>query len=146
MSHRPHPSLRTAVLAAVAAGAVLLPSTTALASTASDAAPKPSVTAAGRTPAAARGVDSTRPTRVATPSAVPRGRVAAGNRPSPAPSAPPKRGSAEPRGGVAAGEQPTAATSDRTTALAGSAAAAAVLAGAGALVLRRRRSAAHRNG
>ncbi|MFF3358682.1 hypothetical protein ACFYWN_40120 [Streptomyces sp. NPDC002917] len=145
MSHRPRMSLRTAVLTAVAAGAVLVPSATAVASVASDAKPKPSVAATERTPAPARGTDASKPTRGEAPSAAPRGGVAAGDRPSAVPARPSKRDSAEPRGGVAAGERPLGTTSDNTTALAGSAAAAFVLAGAGTLALRRR-AAAHRNG
>ena len=43
MSHRPRMSLRTAVLTAVAAGAVLVPSATAVASVASDAKDRKSV-------------------------------------------------------------------------------------------------------
>ncbi|MFF1966102.1 hypothetical protein ACFVW5_21305, partial [Streptomyces sp. NPDC058232] len=76
-------SLRTAVLTAVAAGAVLVPSATAVASVASDAKPKPSVAATERTPAPARGTDAGKPTRGEAPSAAPRGGVAAGDRPSP---------------------------------------------------------------
>lgn len=145
MSHRPQMSWRTAVLTAVAAGAVLVPSATAVASVASDAKPKPSVAATERTPAPARGTDASKPARGEVPSAAPRGGVAAGDRPSAVPARPSKRDSAEPRGGVAAGERPMGTTSDNTTALAGSAAGAFVLAGAGTLLLRRR-AAAHRNG
>ncbi|MCX4531339.1 MULTISPECIES: hypothetical protein [unclassified Streptomyces] len=146
MSHRPRPTLRTAVLTAVAAGAVLLPSATALASVPSDATPSPSVTSTERTPAPAPEAGSSRPARGEGPSVAPRGGVAAGDRPSPVPAAPLKRGSAEPRGGVAAGERPIGTTSNTTTAVAGSVAAAALLGGAGTLVLRRRRATAHRNG
>lgn len=76
------------------------------------------------------------------PSAVPRGGVAAGDKPAPA------RGGkrvAAPRGGVNAGERPAGSASGNTTALAGSAAALALVAGAGTFVVRRR-SASHRNG
>ncbi|WP_327243276.1 hypothetical protein [Streptomyces sp. NBC_01320] len=145
MSHRPRPTLRIAVLTAVAAGAALLPSTTALASVPSDATPSPSVTSTERTPAPAPEAGTSRPARGEGPSVAPRGGVAAGDRPSPVPAAPLKRGSAEPRGGVAAGERPIGTTSN-TTAVAGSVAAAALLGGAGTLVLRRRRATAHRNG
>ncbi|WP_327371328.1 hypothetical protein [Streptomyces sp. NBC_01217] len=124
-------SLRTAVLAAVAAGAVLVPSAAALA----DSTPTP-VPSVERSAAAARG---------AQPSAVPRGGVAAGDRPAPARperAAAAGRGpSAAPRGGVAAGERPAGTSGDRTTPLAGSAAAALLLAGAGTVVLRRRSAA-----
>ncbi|MGW1553288.1 LPXTG cell wall anchor domain-containing protein [Streptomyces sp. NPDC002346] len=121
MSHRPRPTLRTAVLTAVAAGAVLLPSATALASVPSDATPSPSVTSTERTPAPAPEAGSSRPARGEGPSVAP-------------------------RGGVAAGERPIGTTSNTTTAVAGSVAAAALLGGAGTLVLRRRRATAHRNG
>ncbi|WP_406253301.1 hypothetical protein OH786_30205 [Streptomyces atratus] len=104
-------SLRTAVLAAVAAGAVLVPSTAAFAD--STPAPKPSVE---RSAAAA-------PAGVTGP-------PARGSEPSVAP-----------RGGVAAGERPAGTSSSSTTALAGSAAAALLVAGAGTVVLRRRSAA-----
>ncbi|MFE3153180.1 hypothetical protein ACFXJ6_42210 [Streptomyces sp. NPDC059218] len=138
-------SLRTAVLAAVAAGAVLVPSAAAFA----DATPSPSAPSVKRSAAAHAegGGTTTEPTRSAEPSAVPRGGVAAGDSPAPAKAEPTVKrpGAAAPRGGVAAGERPAGTSGDQTTALAGSAAAALLVAGAGTFVLRRR-SAAQRNG
>ncbi|WP_326769098.1 hypothetical protein OG978_35240 [Streptomyces sp. NBC_01591] len=140
-------SLRTAVLAAVAAGAVLVPSAAAFA----DSAPSPSAPSVRKSAAAARadGGATAVPKERAQPSVAPRGGVAAGDSPAPAPAktaATVKRpGAAAPRGGVAAGERPVGTAGDRTTAVAGSAAAALLVAGAGTIVLRRR-SAAQRNG
>ncbi|MEE1807319.1 hypothetical protein [Streptomyces sp. BE133] len=128
-------SLRTAVLAAVAAGAVLVPSTAAFAD--STPAPKPSVERS-----AAAGV--TAPSRGSEPTVTPRGGVAAGDSPAPAvvePSAAGERPAADaPRGGVAAGERPAGTSGESTTALAGSI-AAVLVAGAGTVVLRRRSAA-----
>ncbi|MFG3530312.1 hypothetical protein ACGF8B_26755 [Streptomyces sp. NPDC047917] len=137
-------SLRTAVLAAVAAGAVLVPSAAAFA----DATPSPSAPSVKRSAAArAEGGATAEPKRGAQPSAAPRGGVAAGDSPAPAKAEPTVKrpGAAAPRGGVAAGERPTGTSGDQTTVLAGSAAAALLVAGAGTIVLRRR-SAAQRNG
>ncbi|MFD9540114.1 LPXTG cell wall anchor domain-containing protein [Streptomyces sp. NPDC060022] len=118
----PRSTLRTAVLTAVAAGAVLVPSAAAVAD---DATPKPVPTAAERT---------------ATPSPAPEEAA-----PSVAPAPAEKfRSRVTPRGGVAAGERAATETGG-STALYGSAAGAVLLAGAGTFVLRRR-SAAHRNG
>ncbi|MFD4690048.1 LPXTG cell wall anchor domain-containing protein [Streptomyces sp. NPDC058463] len=118
----PRSTLRTAVLTAVAAGAVLVPSAAAVAD---DATPKPVPTAAERT---------------ATPSPAPEEAA-----PSAAPAPAEKfRSRVTPRGGVAAGERAATETGG-STALYGSAAGAVLLAGAGTFVLRRR-SAAHRNG
>ncbi|MET7366409.1 LPXTG cell wall anchor domain-containing protein [Streptomyces sp. NPDC005566] len=118
----PRSTLRNAVLTAVVAGTVLVPSAAAVAD---DATPKPARTAAERT---------------ATPSPAPEGAE-----PSAAPApAEESRSRVTPRGGVAAGER-AATDTGGNTALYGSAAGAALLAGAGAFVLRRR-SAAHRNG
>lgn len=108
------PTLRTAVLTAVAMGAVLLPTAAAVA----DGTP---------TPAPAEPTATTAPTpsetsRVATP--VPAESVPAGTMP---------------RGGVDAGERTARGTGD--TALYGTAAGAVALAGAGAYVLRRRSAA-----
>ncbi|GGT38697.1 hypothetical protein GCM10010207_43630 [Streptomyces atratus] len=132
-------SLRTALLAAVAAGAVLVPSTAAFAD--STPAPKPSVERS----AAAAPAGTTAPTRGSEPTVVPRGGVAAGDSPAPAkverPAAGKRSAGAAPRGGVAAGERPAGTSGDSTTALAGSAAAAVLVAGAGTVVLRRRSAA-----
>ncbi|MFF9350515.1 hypothetical protein [Streptomyces sp. NPDC014734] len=128
-------SLRTAVLAAVAAGAVLIPSAAALADT-----PAPSAPSLERS-AAAEEAASAVPARGSAPSVAPRGGVAAGEDPTPVPAeraAAAKRAAAAPRGGVAAGERPAATSGDSTAVLAGSAAAALLVAGAGTLVLRRR--------
>ncbi|MFB7558221.1 hypothetical protein [Streptomyces brevispora] len=103
-------SLRTVVLAAVAAGAVCVPATSAFA----DSSPTPS-------PA--------RPTQSARPSDAP------STAPSVVPSAVP---SEAPRGGVAAGERPAGTSGDNTAAVTGSAVAALLVAGAGTVVLRRR--------
>ncbi|MEW2068705.1 hypothetical protein [Streptomyces sp. NPDC007346] len=135
-------TLRTAVLAAVAAGAVLVPSTAAFA----DATPKPSAPAESApevSPERAKAAEAAEAAedapKEARPSVVPRGGVAAGDRPVPA--APREAAPAPavvPRGGVAAGERPAGTGDNSTTALAGSVAGAALLAGAGTLVLRRR--------
>ncbi|WP_031085484.1 hypothetical protein [Streptomyces sp. NRRL WC-3549] len=118
------PTLRTAVLAATALGAVLLPSAAAVAD--STPASEPTVvsdaTTATPTPAPQRGEATEAPSPVPAES-VPAGTV--------------------PRGGVDAGERP--AGDSGGTALYGSAAGAVLLAGAGTYVLRRR-SAAQRNG
>ncbi|MEV6075639.1 hypothetical protein AB0L80_11115 [Streptomyces sp. NPDC052069] len=145
-------TLRTVVLAAVAAGAVLAPSAAAFA----DSTPKPATPRVEKTPSpvaeqpTARPADSGAGDRPA-PAVKPRGGVAAGDRPAPAVKTRGDAGAGEsaapavkPRGGVAAGERP-AGGGDSTTALVGSAAGAMLLAGAGTIVLRRR-SAAHRNG
>lgn len=130
----PRPSLRNALLAALAAGAVLVPATSAFA----DSAPaKPS--SASAEPSAARPAASAEPAQSARPSAVPRGGVAAGDRPSAAPSAVP---ATAPRGGVAAGERPAGGSNDGTAALVGTALGAVLVAGAGTVVLRRRSAAA----
>ncbi|MEK8145723.1 LPXTG cell wall anchor domain-containing protein [Streptomyces sp. M10(2022)] len=115
MSHRS--TLRTAILTAVAAAAVLVPP------------PGPSR-------------PTTRPHRCPPPHSrsAPRGRdpvPTEASRPSPATP------TAVPRGGVAAGERPVG-TGDDTAALYGSAIGAVLLAGAGTVVLRRR-TAAQRN-
>ncbi|WP_302217017.1 MULTISPECIES: hypothetical protein [unclassified Streptomyces] len=131
------PTLRAAVLAAVAAGAVLVPSAAF-----ADASPKPSEPAAVTTPSPERSEAAAEaPRDAAAPSAVPRGGVAAGDRPAPAPkeAAP----SVTPRGGVAAGERPAGSGDNSAAVLAGSVAGAALLAGAGTLVLRRRSAAGH---
>jgi hypothetical protein len=137
-------SLRTAVLAAVAAGAVLVPSASAFA----DPTPSPSTPVVERSAAARAGESSSAPVTEAQPSVLPRGGVAAGDSPAPAPAVV-EDGSGKaapaPRGGVDAGERIAGTPGDSTTAIAGSAAAALLLAGAGTVVLRRR-SAAQRNG
>lgn len=97
-------SLRTAVLAAVAAGAVLVPSAAAFA----DATPSPSAPSVKRSAAArAEGGATAEPKRSAQPSVAPRGGVAAGDSPAPAKAEPAVKrpGAAAPRGGVAAGER-----------------------------------------
>ncbi|MFE6984651.1 hypothetical protein [Streptomyces griseus] len=135
------PTLRAAVLAAVAAGAVLVPSAAAFA----DASPKPSEPAVA-TPSPERSEAAAEAPRDAAPSAVPRGGVAAGDRPAPAPkeAAPAEAApSVTPRGGVAAGERPAGSGDNSTAVLAGSVAGAALLAGAGTIVLRRRSAAGH---
>ncbi|MFI0054883.1 hypothetical protein [Streptomyces griseus] len=137
------PTLRAAVLAAVAAGAVLVPSAAAFA----DASPKPSEPAAVTTPSPERSEAAAEaPRDAAAPSAVPRGGVAAGDRPAPAPkeAVPAEAAPAvTPRGGVAAGERPAGSGDNSTAVLAGSVAGTALLAGAGTLVLRRRSAAGH---
>ncbi|MGQ4729233.1 hypothetical protein ACUN3E_16405 [Streptomyces sp. Ju416(a)] len=135
-------TLRAAVLAAVAAGAVLVPSAAF-----ADASPKPSAPARA-TPAPERSEAAAEAPKDAAPAVTPRGGVAAGDRPAPAPkeAAPAEAEPAvTPRGGVAAGERPAGSGDNSTALLAGSAAGAALLAGAGTFVLRRR-SAAGRNG
>ncbi|MEU6045868.1 hypothetical protein ABZ843_20350 [Streptomyces fimicarius] len=136
------PTLRAAVLAAVAAGAVLVPSAAF-----ADASPKPSEPAAVTTPSPERSEAAAEaPRDAAAPSAVPRGGVAAGDRPAPAPKeAVPAEAapSVTPRGGVAAGERPAGSGDNSAAVLAGSVAGAALLAGAGTLVLRRRSAAGH---
>ncbi|MFF3626898.1 sortase-dependent protein [Streptomyces sp. NPDC002164] len=122
MRHRS--TLRTAVLAAVAAGAVLVPSAAFADSSAPVASPSASTTGKGTPESPVLIKDGAKP--------VPRINLGES---SPAP-----RG-AVPRGGVAAGERPVAASEDNTTVLAGSAAAALLVAGAGTLVLRRRAAA-----
>ncbi|MFC9245696.1 hypothetical protein ACFT7S_17245 [Streptomyces sp. NPDC057136] len=110
-------TLRTAVLTAVAAGAVLLPTAAAVA----DGTPTPVPSAS-----------------VATPSP-----TSEGTDPSPTPTPALAEPGTMPRGGVDAGERPVQGAHDTT--LYGSAAGAVLLAGACALVLRSR-SAAQRNG
>ncbi|QNE73426.1 hypothetical protein F0344_01245 [Streptomyces finlayi] len=114
-------TLRTAVLTAVATGAVLLPTAAAVA----DNTPTPVPTAS-----------------VATPSPTPTpGSASEGAEPSAVPAE--VEPGTMPRGGVDAGERSVQGTDH--TALYGSAAGAVLLAGACALVLRGR-SAARRNG
>ncbi|MFD7383241.1 hypothetical protein [Streptomyces anulatus] len=127
-------TLRAAVLAAVAAGAVLVPSTAAFA----DASPKPSEPAVVDLSSKPSEAPSETPRAVA-PAVTPRGGVAAGDRPAPAPkeAAP----AVTPRGGVAAGERPAGGGDNSTAVLAGSVAGTALLAGVGTIVLRRRASA-----
>ncbi|MFD4022618.1 hypothetical protein ACFWRV_03745 [Streptomyces sp. NPDC058576] len=134
-------TLRAAVLAAVAAGAVLVPSAAAFA----DASPKPSE-AAPAAPSPERSEAAGEAPKAAAPVVTPRGGVAAGDRPAPAAkeTAPEEAAPAvTPRGGVAAGERPAGSGDNSTAVLAGSAAGAALLAGAGTLVLRRRSGAGH---
>ncbi|MBT2900696.1 hypothetical protein [Streptomyces sp. McG3] len=155
-------TLRAAVLAAVAAGAVLVPSAAAFA----DASPKssePAVVDLSSKPSEA----PTKTPEDAGPAVAPRGGVAAGDRPAPAPKeagpaeaapavtprggvaagdrpapAPKDAGPAvTPRGGVAAGERPAGGGDNSTAVLAGSVAGTALLAGVGTIVLRRRSSA-----
>ncbi|MER7696010.1 hypothetical protein [Streptomyces sp. NPDC096095] len=131
----PRLTVRAAVLAAVAAGAVLIPSTAAFA----DASPKPAeptVTDLSKSKAAEDASAET-----SRPAVTPRGGVAAGEGPAPAPkeAAP----AVTPRGGVAAGERPAGGGANSTAPLAGSVAGAALLAGAGTIVLRRRSAAGH---
>ncbi|MFG3408414.1 hypothetical protein [Streptomyces sp. NPDC048142] len=151
-------TLRAAVLAAVAAGAVLVPSAAAFA----DASPKPSEPAVVDLSRSEAAKDA--PKEAARPAVTPRGGVAAGEGPAPAakeaaPAVTPRGGVAAgegpapaakeaapavtPRGGVAAGERPAGSGDNSTTVLAGSVAGAALLAGAGTLVLRRRSAAGH---
>ncbi|MBM7440218.1 hypothetical protein [Streptomyces sp. HB132] len=113
------PTLRTAVLAAVGLGAVLLPSGVAVA----DDTPTPVPAERTETPTTApEGAE-----RSEAPTSAPAVSVPAGPMP---------------RGGVDAGESPAAEAGG--TALYGSAAGAVLLAGAGAFVMRRR--SAQRNG
>ncbi|MDQ0792842.1 hypothetical protein [Streptomyces sp. B1I3] len=125
-------TLRTALLGLVAAGAVLAPAASAVASD----SPKPAATAADRTATPSPVPEGTEPTeapQAAEPST------------APAPArAEADRTPALPRGGVAAGERPVVGT-DAATTLYGPAAGAVLLAGVATFVLRRR-SAAHRNG
>ncbi|MEU5718734.1 LPXTG cell wall anchor domain-containing protein [Streptomyces sp. NPDC020403] len=115
--------LRTALLGLVATGAVLAPAAAAVA----DDAPKPAA------PAADRQATSSPAPRTSAPTAVPSQAATDTDTTRPMP-----------RGGVAAGERPVADTGS-ATALYGSAAGAVLLAGAGTIVLRRR-SATHHNG
>ncbi|MFJ9884318.1 hypothetical protein [Streptomyces sp. NPDC091287] len=158
-------TLRAAVLAAVAAGAVLVPSAAAFA----DSSPKPSEPAAVDL-STKRAEDAANAPKEAAPAVTPRGGVAAGDRPAPAPTeaGPAKAPAVTPRGGVAAGDRPAPAPTDAgpavtprggvaagergagsgdnsTAVLAGSVAGTALLAGVGTIVLRRR-SAAGLNG
>ncbi|MFG3430704.1 hypothetical protein [Streptomyces californicus] len=145
-------TLRGAVLAAVAAGAVLVPSAAAFA----DSSPKPVASApAAAAPSPERSEAAPEAPREAAPEApreaapapAPRGGVAAGEAPTPAPkAAEPEVAAPEaaPRGGVAAGERPVAdGGTTGTTVLAGSAVGAVLLAGVGTIVLRRRSAAGH---
>lgn len=131
-------TLRAAVLAAVAAGAVLVPSTAAFA----DASPKPSEPAVVDLSSKPSEAPSETPRAVA-PAVTPRGGVAAGDRPAPAPreAGPARTPDVTPRGGVAAGERPAGGGDNSTAVLAGSVAGTALLAGVGTIVLRRRASA-----
>lgn len=115
-------TLRTAVLAVVATGAVILPTAAAVADDTPTATPTPSVAAPAASPSPTAGA--------AEPSASA----------SPAPSEVVTPGTM-PRGGVDAGERPAHGTDDTT--LYGSATGAVLLAGACALVLRRRSAARH---
>ncbi|MFH9684859.1 hypothetical protein ACH4LE_00735 [Streptomyces sp. NPDC017413] len=150
-------TLRAAVLAAVAAGAVLVPSAAAFA----DASPKPSEpTVADLSESKPPVVDlsESKPPVVdlserkaaddaakdgARPAVTPRGGVAAGEGPAPAPAPAAKEAApvVTPRGGVAAGERPAGSGDNSTAVLAGSAAGTALLAGVGTIVLRRRSAA-----
>ncbi|MFD9861013.1 hypothetical protein [Streptomyces alboflavus] len=153
MSHRARrpqrsTSLRAAFFATAVAGGVLAaPSATAFAS---DTPPKPKPTVSEPAPE-----DVVKKKRAAedakqkAPGAVPRGGVAAGDKPeTPAvreakPTPKPvsdearKRLAQPPKGGVAAGERPESG-SDNTATLIGSAAGIGLLAGASTMVLRRR--------
>ncbi|WP_187438550.1 hypothetical protein [Streptomyces sp. sk2.1] len=96
--------------------------------------------------AARSGEPSSAPAADAQPSVLPRGGVAAGDSPAPAPAVAEDgsgRTAPAPRGGVDAGERIAGTPGDNTTAIAGSAAAALLLAGAGTVVLRRRSAARH---
>ncbi|MFJ4965203.1 hypothetical protein EES43_26045 [Streptomyces sp. ADI96-02] len=140
MTFTSRPSLRIAVLAAVAAGAVLLPAASAVAD-ASAPVDRPAKVLSSASPKPERVKAPTDATKSTGPAVTPRGGVAAGDRP--APSVLPKDAKATttvPRGGVAAGERPAG---DDTAALIGSAAGIALLAGAGTVVLRRRPAVRH---
>ncbi|MFJ8864294.1 LPXTG cell wall anchor domain-containing protein [Streptomyces sp. NPDC102473] len=132
------PTLRTAVLAAAAIGAVLLPSAAAVAD-GTPAVKPPAEKTESPTPAP-EGAEA----GAATPTPAPEGaEQSATAAPVPADSV---RPGTVPRGGVAAGELPAGDTGSASdTVPYGSAAGIALLAGAGVLVLRRR-SAAQRNG
>ncbi|MFF3729374.1 sortase-dependent protein [Streptomyces sp. NPDC002476] len=141
MRHRS--TLRTAVLAAVAAGAVLVPSTAAfadspapVASTTRKGTPENPVVIKDRSKHVRKinlGESSPNPVVIKDRSEPVR-KINLGE------SSPAPRGTV-PRGGVAAGERPVAASDHNTTVLAGSAAAALLVAGAGTFVLRRRAAA-----
>lgn len=128
-------TLRAAVLTAVAAGAVLVPSAAAFA----DSSPKPSEPAVVDLSERKAADDAAK--EAARPAVTPRGGVAAGE--GPAPAAKEAAPAVTPRGGVAAGERPASSGDNSTAVLAGSVAGAALLAGAGTIVLRRRSAAGH---
>lgn len=152
MSHRARrpqrsTSLRAAVFATAVAGGVLAaPSATAFAS---DTPPKPKPTVSKPAPEdVAKKRAAAEDAKQKAPGALPRGGVAAGDKPvvrEEAPKTTPKpvsdearkRAGQPPRGGVAAGERPESG-SDSTATLIGSAAGLTLLAGAGTMVLRRR--------
>ncbi|MFJ2704141.1 sortase-dependent protein [Streptomyces sp. NPDC087428] len=127
-------SLRTTVLAAVAAGAVCVPATSAFADSSPTAVPA-SPSQSAKPTAAPSKAPSEEPSSAPSvvPSDAPRGGVAAGDRTAPA-----VRPATVPRGGVAAGERPAGTSGDNTAAVMGSAVAALLVAGAGTVVLRRR--------
>lgn len=128
-------SLRTVVLAAVAAGAVCVPATSAFADSSPTAAPASPSQSAKPTEAPSKAPSTEAPSSAPSvvPSDAPRGGVAAGDRTAPA-----VRPATVPRGGVAAGERPAGTSGDNTAAVMGSAVAALLVAGAGTVVLRRR--------
>ncbi|MFJ8982369.1 LPXTG cell wall anchor domain-containing protein [Streptomyces sp. NPDC102282] len=134
------PTLRTAVLAAAAIGAVLLPSAAAVADGTPAVKPPAEKTESPTPTPAPEGAEA----GAATPAPAPEGaEQSATAAPVPADSV---RPGTVPRGGVAAGELPAGDTGSASdTVPYGSAAGIALLAGAGVLVLRRR-SAAQRNG
>ncbi|MFJ8887760.1 LPXTG cell wall anchor domain-containing protein [Streptomyces sp. NPDC102402] len=128
------PTLRTAVLAAAAIGAVLLPSAAAVADD-TPAVATPAEKAESPTPAP-EGAEAGTARPVPAPEGAEEAATAA---PVPADSVPP---GTVPRGGVAAGELPAGDTGGASDAAPyGSAAGIALLAGAGVLVLRRRSAA-----
>ncbi|MEI5034514.1 hypothetical protein RB201_22765 [Streptomyces sp. S1A(2023)] len=138
-------TLRAAVLAAVAAGAVLVPSSAAFA----DTSPKPSEPAVvdlseSKPPVvdlSRRKAADDAAKNAARPAVTPRGGVAAGEGPAPAPTPKEAAPVVTPRGGVAAGERPAGSGDNSTAVLAGSVAGTALLAGVGTIVLRRRSAA-----
>ncbi|MFD9886722.1 hypothetical protein ACFWZT_35275 [Streptomyces alboflavus] len=154
MSHRARrpqrsTSLRAAFFATAVAGGVLAaPSATAFAS---DTPPKPKPTVSKPAPEdVVKKKRAAEDARQKAPGAVPRGGVAAGDKPDkpavrekakPAPKPVSdearKRLAQPPKGGVAAGERPESG-SDNTATLIGSAAGIGLLAGASTMVLRRR--------
>ncbi|MFD0416070.1 hypothetical protein [Streptomyces sp. NPDC127108] len=146
-------SLRAAVFATAVAGGVLAaPSATAFAN---DTPPKPKPTVSKPAPEdvvkkkRAAAEDAAKDAKRKAPGAIPRGGVAAGDKPAESEKAPNKptpkpvsdearkRAAQAPKGGVAAGERPESG-SDGTATLIGSAAGLGLLAGAGTMVLRRR--------
>ncbi|MEV7425643.1 MULTISPECIES: hypothetical protein [unclassified Streptomyces] len=134
-----HLGLRAAVLSAVAAGALLVPTSAAFAS--SDPTPVPADQAPSTAPAGKRAEDAAAADKKAEDAAAAKAGISREEYKKMQDLKTGRAAQPAPRGGVAAGEAPAADSG--FAALAGTAAGGLLLAGAGTFVLRRRSAERH---